>query len=337
MRPSKSILVALCSALIFLISLDYAFAKDNVSQAKEFIQAGMYPQAIAVLEKEIYGNEKAKVKANPTNAEAQFLLGVCYANQGRYTNADDRFASTVKLKPNYGYKIGGAYKDAGLSSLENGNIDNAEALFQKAVKYQPELRRVIATDLLKRGKGNNNDQLLSLAITYNSELRADVSGYYYGLSQSISGEEGVNALKKADEYSGGAYKTEIGNKAIEVCNSKSRPEDRKTCIDRNLEYLSPNQIFESSVRFYARLWGAPTRIVLEIEEWNEITKLNSGDIIHYLSMDEFWVKGKTSQRLWEPAISEDGQIMFMNISEPCPASFKKKTVSAIVYAWIERK
>lgn len=341
MRPLKSVLVALCSVLILLISLNDAIAKDNVSQAKEFMQAGMYPQAIAVLEQVIFGDEKAKAKPNPTNAEAQFLLGVCYTNQGRYNNADERFASAVKLKPNYGYKIGQAYKDAGVFSLENGNIGNAETLFQKAVKYQPGLRTAIATDLLKLGKGNNNDQLLSLAVNYNSELRGDVASHYYGLSQSITGEEELNALKKANEYSGGAYRTEVGNKALEACDIKSRPEDRKTCIDRNSDYFDSDQIFESSVRFYTRLLGAPVKNEELDENWKEITSVHPGDRIWYLASNDFEGRNDGGQHKCLASVSEARYLKYdhtdMNDGKTTTVWFKRDKENTNVYVWVERK
>ena len=60
-------------ALFIFVSDGNALFDSNVDKAKEFLQAGMYPQAIALLEKEI--------NDNPTNAEAHFQLGICYINQ----------------------------------------------------------------------------------------------------------------------------------------------------------------------------------------------------------------------------------------------------------------
>lgn len=314
-------------------SIGHAYAKDNVTQAKEFMKAGMYPQAIAVLEKEIYGNEKAKVKANPMNAEAQFLLGVCYANQSRYNDADERFASAVKLKPNYGYRIGEVYRTAGSSSLENGNIETAEVLFQKTVKYQPDLIKTIASELLNTGKGNNNDHLLSMAVNYNGELRGDVSGYYYGLSQSIGGEEGLNALKKANEFNGGnAYRADIAKKVLELCDGKSKPENREACINTNSDYLDSNQTFESSVRFYTKLWGVPSKVEGLNGDWVEAARIKNGEIVHFLSLKKFSAKCENSKRVWDEAIKSDGQIQVFGIKDNAPLYFSLEK-NQTVYIW----
>ena len=72
-------------ALFIFVSNVNALFDSNVDKAKEFMQAGMYPQAIALLEKEI--------NDNPTNAKAHFELGICYVNQNSYNSADERFAN----------------------------------------------------------------------------------------------------------------------------------------------------------------------------------------------------------------------------------------------------
>ena len=57
----------------------------DVSKAKKFIKAGMYPQAIAVPEK--------RINDEPDDAEAHFLLGRCYIHTGNLRGADTRFES----------------------------------------------------------------------------------------------------------------------------------------------------------------------------------------------------------------------------------------------------
>ncbi len=89
-----------------------AFSWGEVKKAREFMQAGMYPQAIELLTKRI--NDK------PADGEAHFQLGVCFINTGNFSKADERFGSAVRLKPAYGYKIGGQYKKTGSEKLNNG-------------------------------------------------------------------------------------------------------------------------------------------------------------------------------------------------------------------------
>jgi len=120
-------------ALFIFASHAYALFSSNVDKAKEFMQAGMYPQAIALLEKEI--------NDNPTNAEAHFQLGICYINQNNYSSADERFSSAVRLKPDYGYKIGKEFKKAADAALKKGSLSTAETLFDEAIEYDPSLKK----------------------------------------------------------------------------------------------------------------------------------------------------------------------------------------------------
>jgi len=72
----RVILILLMSFFLVLtltFSADALFNRD-VKKAKEFIQVGMYPQAIELLKKRI--NDK------PTDAEAHFQLGKCYLSTG---------------------------------------------------------------------------------------------------------------------------------------------------------------------------------------------------------------------------------------------------------------
>lgn len=173
----------------------------NVSKAREFMKAGMYPQAIALLEKEIYGDEKAKSKPNPTNAEAHFLLGTCLVYQGNFSRADERFASAVKLNSDFGYKIGNVYKDAGQSLVTNGTLSAANELFQRAVSYDPRQGKEIAVFLFETGKRFGNDELLSLAVSYDPELSKSIAELYHSLSKIAGSEETkVDLLGMAARY-----------------------------------------------------------------------------------------------------------------------------------------
>ncbi|WKZ32806.1 MAG: tetratricopeptide repeat protein [Thermodesulfobacteriota bacterium] len=191
------ITVFMVCALLFATE-SYA---SNVSRAKEFMKAGMYPQAIALLEKEIYGDETNQATANPANAEAHYLLGVCLVQNGNFSQADERFASAVKLNPEYGYKIGDVYKDAGKSLLSTGKLAEANELFRKALSYEPSLRKEIALFIFETGKRYGNDELLSLAASYDPGLRKPVAEYYHALSKTAEGDEAkVDLLGIAARY-----------------------------------------------------------------------------------------------------------------------------------------
>lgn len=150
-----------------------AFFSADVKKAKEFMNAGMYPQAIELLNKRI--NDK------PTDAEAHYQLGVCYVKTGSFGQAEERFASAVRLKPDYGYQVGGDFKKAGSEALDKGHIGRAQSLFEKAVEYQPDLKAGIAKECFSAGEKYLNqqqsstaDDLLSMAVKYDPSLRQDM-------------------------------------------------------------------------------------------------------------------------------------------------------------------
>jgi len=132
-------------AIFFIITLigvsTSVFAWREVKKAKEFMAAGMYPQAISLLEKRV--NEK------PTDVEGHYQLGICYINTGDYSDANARFSSAVKLEPDYGYKIGEEWKKAGDEALNAGRDNQASGLYAKAIKYQPNLKNGIVQKAFK--------------------------------------------------------------------------------------------------------------------------------------------------------------------------------------------
>ena len=148
-------------ALFMFASHVYAIFDSNVKKAKEFMQAGMYPQAIALLEKEI--NEE------PTNDEAHFQLGICYINQNNYSGADERFASAVKLKPDYGYEIGKEFKKASDEALKIGNLSSASSLFDKAIIYDPRFKKLGYNFYMSLGDKTQSVHYYERALQYAQE------------------------------------------------------------------------------------------------------------------------------------------------------------------------
>jgi len=176
------------------------------------MSAGMYPQAIELLNKRI--NEK------PTDAEAHYQLGICYVNTGDFRRADERFGSAVRLKSDYGYQIGGKYKNAGTEALNKGNTGQAQNLYQKAVQYQPNLKADIAKECFSAGEkylnqhqSNVADGLLSMAVKYDASL-----------------EKEKNRITQA-----------YGEKLLAIAKDKPK-EERKGYVDEAKKYLAQKDI-----------------------------------------------------------------------------------------------
>jgi tetratricopeptide (TPR) repeat protein len=209
----QRIFFVLCSiSLVLVLISSPAFASAEVDKAKEFMAAGMYPQAIELLNKRI--NDK------PTDAEAHFLAGTCYVNTGNYSGADERFGSAVKLQPDYGYKIGAEYKKAGDTLFNKGLAKPAQNAYQKAVQYQPQLKPEIAQRYFATGEANLNqgksaaaDEFLALAVQYDPSL---------------------NERKRQ-------LQRDYANRLLATAKSKPRAE-QKPYLDEAKKYLSQSEI-----------------------------------------------------------------------------------------------
>jgi tetratricopeptide (TPR) repeat protein len=206
----------LCFVSVLLVltqaSPSPASSSPEVDKAKEFMSAGMYPQAIELLNK--------RIMDKPTDADAHFLVGTCYVNTGNYAKADERFGSAVKLQPDFGYKIGAEYKKVGDTYLDKGNVQEAQSAYQKATSYQPQLKKEIAQRCFSEGekylnKSNTNSAtgLLNTAVAYDNTL-----------------QEKKDVLFKI-------YASNI------LTYARSRPkEERKRYIDEARKYLSQELI-----------------------------------------------------------------------------------------------
>lgn len=281
------------------------------------MQAGMFPQAIALLEQEI--TEK------PTNVDAHFQLGVCYINQGNHNGADARFASAVRLNPDYGFKIGNEYRKVADFSLNKGKSSSLRTLYDKAINYDPRLRKDIAQKLFQKGKQNGNDDLLSLSVSYDNGLRNNIAEHYYTRSQETSGGLSLSLLKKANDYSGGLYQTEIPKKAFEVCDSISSFDEKMKCIEENKNYLNEKSIFELSVKYYSKILGTPGIAELnEVDDWKFVIHAKDGDRIEYLSLESFMSKQGNNKKKWRSAITQTNDLFFM--AEPILTFGSEKTI-----------
>jgi len=200
-----------------LLLIAFAFmliaCSSDVKKAKEFMASGMYPQAIELLDKVIH--EKP--------AEAHFHLGVCFVNTGNYRGADERFASAVRLKADYGFEIGGAYEKAGLEQIDK-NTNTAKVLLERAIHYQPSLKNEICRELITKAQQDMN--VLDNCMTICKQFQCDIGTFaeiYYNASQTA--EDKTIFLQKAyslDSKYGPEYAEAMKLKADRIKNPEER-------------------------------------------------------------------------------------------------------------------
>jgi len=216
--------------------LSCALFDNDVDEAKKFMSAGMYPQAITLLEKRI--NEK------PTDAEAHFQLAICYIKQGKYIDAKERFDSAVNLKAAYGYNIGTELYKTAKKELDNEQIDKARRLFFMAIKYQPNLREDISHEVFTKGKTlfdqhryNEADLIFSLAVSFDNNLSRRICDMYYKLGQTATDDKSLIFYRKTANYCN-AYNVKIGKRLLEIAQNKTTPNESQKWRKEASKYIT---------------------------------------------------------------------------------------------------
>ena len=254
------------------------------------MKAGMYPQAISLLEKRV--NEK------PTDVDAHYELGVCYINTGNFRGADQKFASAVKLKPDYGYKIGGEYKRVGDESLNNGKFREANRFYQQAVKYQPDLKDGIVNKAFGMGSGyfnngkyNKADGAFSIAVAFDKSLNQKVSDLYFQKGQPASENECVNFYRRTARYSK-SHNKEIGDRLLAISKTKQSEKEtqRWRKIASNFIEVPPDYIIITEKSFLIDCPdGKPSKFYR--------TKSNNLNFYWNKSKDHFYIQLRSGKKI----------------------------------------
>jgi tetratricopeptide (TPR) repeat protein len=152
--------IVLCLVLaVVCVSPSGALLVSDAEKAKDYINAGMIPQAVELLNKRI--NEK------PSDVEAHFILGICFLKLGNGESAEETFERAVSLKPDYREKVGTEFKKAADTAFKNGRLPKAGYLFETAMKYNPGIEKKAYQFYVKLGDAADN---LSAITYYNKAL-----------------------------------------------------------------------------------------------------------------------------------------------------------------------
>jgi Tfp pilus assembly protein PilF len=334
MKGKPSLLFGVC--FVFLLStilVSCAFA--STQKAKEFMQAGMYPQAIALLEKTI--NEK------PTNAEAHFLMGICQIYQGNFSAADDRFASAMRLRPDYGYEIGEEYKKAGIESLKGGKGQQSLASFDKAIQYQPNLKNSIANELFEKGKleidGGNPEQFFSLAAKYDPGLKDAICEAYYKKGKSADKTKASQYLLTAIKYCS-KHNNEIAIQLLQLANSIGDEKERKNYLTKiNIKNIaSTDQMINATVKYFTHKFGPPNKVLTlnDADKWHLIGQVSKNDMIYYIAIEPFLTKDNKHSKQWKASDPYDAFFYWFMDGVNDDFWFSKDKQDVTVYAWIRK-
>ncbi len=175
---------ALIIALALAIGFSAAFAGGNAPTAQEFMEARMYPQAIALLNQQI--------NKSPKNAMAHYNLAICYLRTGRLNDADASFERAVLLARKLGLQVGKEYVLAGAIELDRNKSYAAHELMGNALRYDPGLQEIVGAAYRQSGENAllRNDlatakDSFSRAIGYNEAHRAPALAAFLGRGKRL--------------------------------------------------------------------------------------------------------------------------------------------------------
>jgi len=165
-----------------IISIMAGCSQKPADKAKQFIDAGMYGDAIPLLEQEI--------QKNPKNTEAHYLLGMAFLNLGEEGGASQSFDRAIKLdQKKYTQKTTEAYHKTGLNFLGQdtpAGIRRGLKYLDQTLETDASLKSEISKAYRDRGITlAKNDKLLSHTLLARSleldpNLKRD-SDFYYAL------------------------------------------------------------------------------------------------------------------------------------------------------------
>jgi tetratricopeptide (TPR) repeat protein len=185
-----------------------AILNQDVREAKDFMEIGMYSQAIELLSK--------RINKNPSDAEAHLLLGECYLSQGDYLKAKGQFGNALQLNSNLSNRIGLLYKKSGDKANDTSQIEAALNLYQEAISYHPNLKEQIIKEVYEqgmrdfdRGEYDLADHRFFLAASFDKTLNKEFSTLFFNLGKNVDEELCISHFRKAKKYSS-HYNQEIG-------------------------------------------------------------------------------------------------------------------------------
>lgn len=126
------LLLVVVSATLF-----FACQSKEVTSAKVYIQQNNWDKAIEQLE--------MAIKAYPNDAEAYYLLGEGYGNQGRWKEMNEMFNKSLELSPKFATQIKNSREkywvnnfNSGVNRISGGDVKGAIKQFKICLEIEPE-------------------------------------------------------------------------------------------------------------------------------------------------------------------------------------------------------
>jgi tetratricopeptide (TPR) repeat protein len=209
--------------ILMIITNCASFSKD-LKDANDYMASENYDLAAQSLIKHTY--------EYPDDQGAQFLLGECYLYEGYYDQAKEIFTKLIQIS-NYEYspRVGMAYKNAGDKANNKGKYETANAMYQKAVEYKPDLRPEIVEQRYNQGKieykggkyraAEKQFELVSkLDNTHNQEF----CNLLFKVGNAADDDHCLDYYRMAKKY-GSTHNDTIGNRLLLIAYSKNTEDE----------------------------------------------------------------------------------------------------------------
>ena len=350
MRAVKSIILrGVVGFLVFTLGC----GGSEVDRAREFITAGMYPQAIELLNK--------RITVKPEDADAHFLRGVALINTGQFSEAEQSFATAIRLQPDYGVQTGWEYKKAGNLALQEGNTAKAFGLFEVAIRRQPDLKSAVARlvyakgkELSRAGKDAQAIELHQDAVAIDPLLGLEL-GQWYTIKaiKAESAPEKATLLRVATQFKA-AYEEELNK--IKQATAIDEAEKTAASIRAKMKHVIEQRLDERawqrlalkslktlgaketvlwSVKYYAKAGYAIKRLTLDDKEWIKIESVANRSHMFFLSAQDFWYQKSSWKKpqYLSAAITKAIGIQFRGDAY-MDISIKSESPPTEVYYWI---
>jgi tetratricopeptide (TPR) repeat protein len=300
MKSANLALIMLISALLLAAPSQAAYTA-NINAAKEFIATGQYDAAIPLLEE--------TVLESPDIAEGYFLLGVAGLWSRSCSDACVHFKKALELDPGLVVRMSVQIKDRVMDRILAGDMEEAKAALAVAVKYDPELRREITQSCLYRGEGylDSGDKavaedLFQFVAEMDPQLKTNICELLYSKARAATGEESLRLVVASLRY-GDRYQRETVKMIFRLANDLDDETARQGYLEMTAGYVEPENILQSSVEYYTRLYGQPSKISLFTPSlWIGADKSRKDSRIRYLTGDKVLTRGDTGPRELEISI-----------------------------------
>ncbi len=300
MKTFNSTLTLLIFALIFSAPSQAAYTA-NINAARDFITTGQFNVAIPLLEE--------AVSESPDGAEGHFLLGVAGLWSRDCEIACVHFKRALELDPGLVVRMSAQIKDRVMERILAGDMEEARAALTVAVKYDPQLRREITQSCLYRGEGylDSGDEVIAESIfqfvaEIDPQMKANICELLYSKARAATGEESLRLVLASLRY-GNRYQSETVKMAFRLANNLDNESARKGYLEMTSEFVEPGKILQSSVEYYTRMYGQPSKVSLFTPDaWIGADKNRKDARIRYLTGDKVLTRGDTGPRELELSI-----------------------------------